>query len=88
MDALTSNEIKMSIMDAFQNHARLVEARKPERYKSARKELSDIEDDLEREGDDSDKLIDEIFSTSSSEDEVRPLVLKIKANLSLITSSK
>jgi len=90
---ISTNEIKSAISDAFHAHARVAEARTQERYQTALKEIpTNANDESESESD----IIEEIFSTSSSEEDQEPLVLKLplkfktsgRTNLSINRKSK
>jgi len=89
--SISTDDMKTSINNAFQIHARVAEARSPERYQAAQADVIDINDDEENSGSEDNDIIDDILGSSSSEDD-EPLVLKFRANtrgnLSLVLDSK
>lgn len=71
---ISTDEMKISISNAFKNHAKVGEARSKERYEIARDECP-VEELSETD------TVDEILGSSSSEEKNEPLILRLPKRL-------
>ena len=71
---ISTEEMKMTITNAFKNHARVEEARSEERFRIAREKPPE---EAESETD----TVDELLGSSSSEEDCEPLILRLPKRL-------